>query len=101
MLPCRSIRNVAKDAQAAQGHSQSPLLSWHRSPCKQDKKGGKAALAPAVSSITFAAVDAANAAAVAATNPHRNPTASSPLKYALVGEWIGGWYSILKAKSRC
>ncbi len=85
VLPCRSHRNEAKDAQAAQGHMQSPLSSWRRSPSKQDKKGGKAALTPAVPSITFAAVDADNAAAVAATYPHRNPFApSAPAVHAAV-----------------
>jgi hypothetical protein len=76
MLPCCSRRKVAKDAQAAP--VQSPLPSRHCSSSKQDKKGGKAALTPAIPSITLAAVNAANATAVAIANPCRNPTTPSP-----------------------
>jgi hypothetical protein len=68
-LPCRSRRNVAKDAQAAPASSSLP--SWHCSPSKKDEQGGKVAITPSVPSITLAAVNAPNAAAVAAANPRR------------------------------
>ncbi len=74
-LPHCSRRKAARDAQAAP--MQSPLPSRHCSPSKQDRKGGEAALTPAVPFITFAAVNAANAVAVAAANPCRNPAAPS------------------------
>jgi hypothetical protein len=66
---------MAKDAQAAP--AQSPQPSWHCSPSKQKEKGGKAALTLVIPSITFAAVNASNAAAGAAANPQRNPAAPS------------------------
>jgi hypothetical protein len=42
------------------------------SPSKKDKHGGEAAIPPSVPSITLAAVNAANAAAVAGANPWRS-----------------------------
>jgi hypothetical protein len=74
-LPRHSCRKAAKDAQAAP--AQSPLPSWRCSPSKQDEQGGKAVLTPAFLSITFAAINAANVAAVATTNPCRNPVPPS------------------------
>jgi hypothetical protein len=68
-VPRRSRRNTARDAQAA--HAPSSLPSQHYSPFQKDKHGGEAAIPPSVPSITLAAVNAANAAAVAATNPPR------------------------------
>ncbi len=44
---------------------------------KQDEQGGKAALTPAIPSITFAAVNAAITTAVAPANPRKNPAAPS------------------------
>jgi hypothetical protein len=71
-LPRRSHRNMAKDAQAAP--SPSSLPSQHCSPSKKEEQGGNAALTPSFPSITLAAVNAANAAAVTAANPHRKFT---------------------------
>jgi hypothetical protein len=69
-LPCRSRRNSAKDAQAVAAPSSLP--SQRYSPSKKDNQRGKAAITPSVPSITLAAVNAADAAAVAAANPHRD-----------------------------
>jgi hypothetical protein len=70
-LPHRSSRNAAKDAQAQPMPSSLPSRRF--SPSKKDKQGGKTSLTPSIHSITLAAVNAANAAAVAATNPCRKP----------------------------
>ncbi len=66
-LPHRSRKNAAKDAQAAPAPSSLP--SQRCIPSKKDKQGGKATITPSIPSITLAAVNAANAAAVAAANP--------------------------------
>jgi hypothetical protein len=68
--PCRSHRNARIDAKAAPAPSSLP--SQRYSPSKKDKHGGEAAIPPSVPSITLAAVNAANAAAVAAANPWRS-----------------------------
>jgi hypothetical protein len=79
-LPRHSRRKAAKDSQAAPAQSPSPP---RRSPNKQDETGGKSPLSPALPSITFAAVHAANAAAVTATNPFWNLAApSAPAEHA-------------------
>ncbi len=69
----------------------SSLPSRRYSPSKKDRHIGEAAIPPAVPSITLAAVNAANAAAVAAANPCRRiacplaPIAdvSEPVSYTL------------------
>jgi hypothetical protein len=63
-----SCQNAGRDAQAAPAPSSLP--SWHYSPSKKDRRGGVAAMPPSVPSITVAAVNAANATAVAAANLH-------------------------------
>jgi hypothetical protein len=65
--PHRSHRNTAKDAQAAPAPTSQPSRCC--SPCKKDKQGGKATITTSVPSNILATVNAANAAAVAATNP--------------------------------
>jgi hypothetical protein len=70
-LPHHSHRTAAKDAQAAP--AQSSLPSRRYSPSKKDKQGGKAAITPSAPSITLVALNAVNAAAVTAANPHRKP----------------------------
>jgi hypothetical protein len=66
-VPCHSRQNSGRDAQAAP--APSSLLSRRYSPSKKDRHRGEAAVPPSVPSITDAAVNAANATAVAATNP--------------------------------
>jgi hypothetical protein len=68
--PRRSRRITGIDAEAAPAPSSLP--SQRYSPSKKDKHGGEAAIPPSVPSITLAAVNAANAAAVAAANPRRS-----------------------------
>jgi hypothetical protein len=68
--PRRSRRNAGIDAKAAPAPSSLPSRRY--SPSKKDKHGGEAAIPPSVPSITLAAVNAANAAAVAAANPWRS-----------------------------
>jgi hypothetical protein len=68
--PCRSPQNAGIDAEAAPAPSSLP--SQRYSPSKKDKHGGEAAIPPSVPSITLAAVNAANAAAVTAANPWRS-----------------------------
>jgi hypothetical protein len=68
--PCRSHRNARIDAKAAPVPSSLP--SFRYSPSKKDKHKGEAAIPPFVPSIMLAAVNAANAAAVAAANPWRS-----------------------------
>jgi hypothetical protein len=58
----RSHQNAGIDAEAAPAPSSLPSRRY--SPSKKDKHGGKAAIPPSVPSITLAAVNAANAAAV-------------------------------------
>jgi hypothetical protein len=66
-IPRCSRRNAGRDSQAAPAPSFLP--SRHYSPSKKDKHGGEATIPPSVPSITLAAVNAANAAAVTAVNP--------------------------------
>jgi hypothetical protein len=68
--PRRSRRNAGIDAEAAPAPSSLPSRCY--SPSKKDKHGGEAAIPPSVPSITLAAVNAANVAAVAAANPRRS-----------------------------
>jgi hypothetical protein len=68
--PRRSRRNAGIDAKAASAPSSLP--SWRYSPSKKDKHGGEATIPQSVPSIPLAAVNAANAAAVAAANPWRS-----------------------------
>jgi hypothetical protein len=68
--PRRSRQNAEIDAKAAPAPSSLP--SRHHSPSKKDKHGGEATIPPSVPSITLAAVNAANAVAVAAANPWRS-----------------------------
>jgi hypothetical protein len=68
--PRHSHQNAGIDAKAAPAPSSLP--SWRYSPSKKDKHGGEAAIPPSVPSITLAAVNAANATAVAAANPWRS-----------------------------
>ncbi len=63
-------RRAGIDVEAAPAPSSLP--SRHYSPSKKDKHGREAAIPPFVPSITLAAVNAANAAAVAAANPWRS-----------------------------
>ncbi len=69
-VPHRSRQNAARDAQAAPVPSSLPSRRY--SPSKKDRRGREAAIPPSVPSITVAAVNAANATAVAATNPRRS-----------------------------
>jgi hypothetical protein len=76
-VPCHSRRNAGRDAQAAPAPSSLPSQCY--SPSKKDKHGGEAAIPPSVPSITLAAVNAANNAVVAATNPCRRIACSLAL----------------------
>jgi hypothetical protein len=69
-VPCHSHQNAGRDTQAAPAPSSLP--SQHYSPSKKDRHGGEAAIPPSVPSIIVAAVNAANAAVVAAANPCRS-----------------------------
>jgi hypothetical protein len=66
-VPCCSSQNAGRDAQAAPAPPSLP--SQRYSPSKKDRHVGEVAIPPAIPSITLAAVNAANAAAVAAANP--------------------------------
>jgi hypothetical protein len=69
-IPCRSRRNAGRDAQAAPAPSSLP--SRCNSPSKKYRRGGVATVPPSIPSITVAAVNAANATAVAAANSRRS-----------------------------
>ncbi len=69
-VPHRSHRNAGRDAQAAPAPSSLP--SQHYSPSNKDRHRGEAAIPPFIPSITVAAGNAANAAAVAVPNPCRS-----------------------------
>jgi hypothetical protein len=68
--PRHSCQNAGIDAKAAPAPSSLPSRRY--SPSKKDKHGGEATIPPSVPSITLAAVNAANATAVAAANPWRS-----------------------------
>jgi hypothetical protein len=68
--PHHSHQNAGIDAKAAP--VQSSLPSWHYSPRKKDNHGRGSTIPPPVPSITLAAVNTDNVAAVAATNPWRS-----------------------------
>jgi hypothetical protein len=63
----------------------SSLPSRRCIPSKKDEQGGKAAITPSIPSITLAAVNAANAAAVAAANPCRKPACPLALTADVLG----------------
>jgi hypothetical protein len=69
-VPRRSRQNAGIDAKAAPAPSSLPSRCY--SPSKTDTPGGEATIPPSVPSITLAAVNAANAAAVPAANPWRS-----------------------------
>jgi hypothetical protein len=68
--PCRSHQKAEIDAKAAPAPSSLP--SRRCSPSKKDKHGGEAAIPSSIPSIMLAAMNAANAAAVAVANPWRS-----------------------------
>jgi hypothetical protein len=68
--PRHSHQNIGIDTKAAPAPSSLPSRCY--SPSKKDKHRGEATIPPSVPFITLAAVNAANAAAVAAANPWRS-----------------------------
>jgi hypothetical protein len=68
--PCCSHQNAKKDAEARPVPSSLPSRRYSSS--KKDKHRGEAAIPPFIPSIMLAAVNASNAAAVAAADPWRS-----------------------------
>jgi hypothetical protein len=79
----RSITSPRRShCNAGQQPEPSSLPSWRNIPSKKNRHGGGATIPPSIHSITLAAVNAANAAAVAVANPRIPSNALAAVKSA-------------------